>query len=702
MKPLFALLALALALSSLRAAAAPNVLVVIADDLGWGDVPWHGGVARMPNLDRLRRDGVELDRFYANPSCTPTRAAFLTGRAALRLGLREQIGPNQDGLALTEHLASETFRAAGYATALLGKWHLGSTSAARLPNSRGFDHFYGFLGAAVTYSTHLAEANGRLDWQRNGTALNEAGYTTDLIATEAIGLLRARDPAKPFFHVLSFNAPHTPLEAPDSLKASYPTLTGEAQTYAAMLESLDTNVGRVLAELDAQKIAADTLVLFFSDNGGAGQAPASNAPLRLAKGNVYEGGIRTPALARWPGVIAAGTTSAQFIAAADLFPTLAAAVGVTPRNSLAFDGANLWSELRGGTVRADRAFTIVSLANTAHFEGNWKLIRLAQRDELYDIAADPSETNNQLAAQSAVATRLRTAMDAAIARLTGPETPVPVSGTARLVNLATRAQIGGAAGTPIAGFVISGSPSTGSGPAASKRVLTRAVGPGLAAFGVTGALADPSLTLVSGATTIATNDNWLAADATTFSSVGAFALTSGGRDAALVANLAPGAYTAVVGTGAASGLVLLETYDADATASSAALVNASTRAFVGTGESVLIPGFVISGSGTVKVLLRAAGPALASFGVTGTVADPQIALFSSTSTTALATNDNWSTAANAAAISAAAASAGAFAFPSGSRDAALLVELSAGNYTATVSGVGNTTGTALVEIYTVP
>lgn len=271
---------------------------------------------------------------------------------------------------------------------------------------------------------------------------------------------------------------------------------------------------------------------------------------------------------------------------------------------------------------------------------------------------------------------------------------VGASGTARLINIATRAQVGGAAGTPIAGFVISG---TG-----NKSVLTRAVGPGLTAFGVTGALADPSIALVSGTVTTASNDNWLAADAATFTSVGAFALTAGSRDAALVSTLTPGSYTTPVGANNGTGITLLEVYDADSAASpTARLVNASTRAFVGTGESVLIPGFVISGSGTVRLLIRAAGPALAAFGVTGALADPQISLFSSLSPTALATNDNWSSATNAGAIAAAAASAGAFTFSSGSRDAALLVDLSAGSYTATVSGVGATTGTALVELYAV-
>lgn len=266
------------------------------------------------------------------------------------------------------------------------------------------------------------------------------------------------------------------------------------------------------------------------------------------------------------------------------------------------------------------------------------------------------------------------------------------SGTARLINIATRVALGGEAGTPIPGFVLSG---TG-----SKQMLVRAVGPTLTAFGVTGVLADPRLSLLSGNATVASNDNWLAADAATFTASGAFALTAASKDAALVTTLAPGAYTApVTATDGGSGVALLEVYDA-ATSSSVNVINASTRAFVGTGDSVLIPGFVVSGTGSLKLLIRAVGPTLTTFGVTGVLADPTITLYRGT--TALATNDNWSGATNAVEIAATAAAVGAFALPAGSRDAALVTTLPAGNYTAIVSGVGNTTGTALVELYVVP
>lgn len=275
---------------------------------------------------------------------------------------------------------------------------------------------------------------------------------------------------------------------------------------------------------------------------------------------------------------------------------------------------------------------------------------------------------------------------------TTPTPPVGTSGTARLINLATRAQVGGSAGTPIAGFVLSGS--------GSRKMLLRAVGPGLTGLGVTGALADPSLSLVAGSTTVASNDNWQAADSATFTATGAFGLTSGSKDAAVVATLTSGAYSGVVGAAGGSGVALLELYDAESSSASALnIVNASTRAYVGTGEQILIPGFVVSGSGSVKLLIRAAGPALTGVGVTGALADPQITLYSGTST--VATNDNWGSAANFSEIKAAANANGAFTFADNSKDAALLVTLQAGAYTASVSGVGATTGTALVEIYVV-
>ncbi len=271
-------------------------------------------------------------------------------------------------------------------------------------------------------------------------------------------------------------------------------------------------------------------------------------------------------------------------------------------------------------------------------------------------------------------------------------TVAPAPATARLISVATRARIGGAAGTPIAGFLLAG--------AGTKPLLLRAVGPGLAVFNVAGVLADPRLGLVRDGATLGGNDNWLGADAATMTATGAFALAAGSRDAALVTTLAAGLYsTPITATDGGAGVVLLETYDA-ATDRSPTLTAASTRAFAGTGDNVLIPAFIIGGTGSLRVLVRGIGPALAAFNITDALADPTITLYRDQ--TALATNDNWSAGANAAELAAAAASVGAFALAGGSRDAAIIATLPAGAYTAVLNGVGGTTGTALVEIYALP
>ena len=272
------------------------------------------------------------------------------------------------------------------------------------------------------------------------------------------------------------------------------------------------------------------------------------------------------------------------------------------------------------------------------------------------------------------------------------EAELGTTGTARLVNIATRAAVGGVAGSPIPGFVLNGT--------AERLMVVRAVGPTLSGFGVGGVLADPRFSLVRGGVIVASSDNWLAADTAAMATAGAFALTAGSKDAAIAVPLAPGAYTApVTAADGGSGVALLEVYDGS-TATTAAVLNASTRAYVGTGEGVLIPGFVIGGTGTLRLLIRAVGPGLAGFGVEGTLADPLLTLFGGS--TALATNDNWSLAANSAEIATTATAVGAFALAVGSKDAVILTTLTPGAYTAVVSGVGNATGTALVELYVVP
>ena len=484
----------------------------------------------MLNLDRLRQEGTELMRYYAAPLCSPSRASLHTGPSAVQLGIRDVFSARDDGLNVLEHLIPETFRAEGYQTALTGKWHLGS-SGAHLPTARGFDRFYGFLGGAISYYSHFGENTTRVDWQRDGTTLNETGYSTDLLRDEEIRLLRTRDPAKPFFHVVTLNAPHIPLEAPPELLANYPALSGDALTYAAMLESLDAGIGKILAELTAQRLDADTLVIFISDNGGPGNSVARNIPLRGAKSGVYEGGVRVPAILRWPGAIRAGATSDQFVSVQDLFPTVAVGVGVAPRSRLPLDGLNLWSILRGSAPSVDRSFTVVSTTDSAQFEGRWKLVERGNTHELYDVVGDPSETSNVAATQPAAASRLRAALTDTLDR----SLSAAAKGDARVTNLSARAAVGGAAGTPILGFVVAGG---------AKRLVVRGVGPALAGFGVVGVLADPILELRQGQTLVQTNDNSASSDAMAMTAGGAFALPAGSRDAALVLTFPPAAYTA--------------------------------------------------------------------------------------------------------------------------------------------------------------
>jgi hypothetical protein len=280
--------------------------------------------------------------------------------------------------------------------------------------------------------------------------------------------------------------------------------------------------------------------------------------------------------------------------------------------------------------------------------------------------------------------------------LTGPDPSQPVS---RIVNLAARAEVGAGANALIAGFVI--------GPGAPKNVLIRGIGPALASapFNVPGTLADPVLTVLgpdSSTRVAASNDNWIAGDASTFAATGAFSLASGSRDAALVAQLSPGSYTVqIAGSGTGLGVALVEIYDADPSSTSR-LVNTAVRAHVGTGANVLIPGLVVSPGASKTVLIRAVGPGIASppFNVAGTLAEPVLTLF--TGSQGVATNSSWNSATNATAIRDAARAVGAFTLSEGSRDSALLVTLPSGAYTIQVSGANNTTGIALVEVYEVP
>ena len=278
----------------------PNILIFLVDDLGWNDVGYHGSEIRTPRIDRLAREGVRLGRFYVTPICTSTRAGFLTGRSPMRYGLIYSVIQlwTNFGLPLDEHILPESFQAAGYATAMVGKWQLGHDHVRQLPFNRGFDHFYGLVHGPIDYFTHVVgfgpTVTGALDWQRNGRTVYEDGYATDLLAGEAIRLIETRDRGRPLLLYLAFNAAHSPLQAPQDLIDSYGEIDDpQRRIFAAMVESTDANIGSVLDALEREGIDDNTLVLFFSDNGSH-QTWGRTGPLRGGKGSVFEGGEALP------------------------------------------------------------------------------------------------------------------------------------------------------------------------------------------------------------------------------------------------------------------------------------------------------------------------------------------------------------------------------------------------------------------------
>lgn len=390
------LVCMMLALASpLAAGTGPNIVFMMVDDLGWDDVGYQGSDIKTPHIDALAGQGIELNRYYAFPLCSPTRVALLTGRSPIRQGVDTPIGPN-GGLPLDEHLLPETLRGAGYQTFLSGKWHLGIERVASHPYHRGFDHAYGHLGAAVDYFTHVWL--GGLDWHRNGQVVREEGYSTDLITEEAVRRIRTRDKSAPMFLYVAFNAPHTPLQAPPKYLDRYPGIANPSRRlYAAMVSAVDDGVGRILATIDSEGIAKDTLVVRVSDNGGNVRADASYTPFRGGKGSTFEGGIRVPGMIRWPAVLGGGTRLDQQFTAHDWFQTLTSAVGVTPGNSKPFDGVDMWPALKTGAA-VERGDTVIGIAGSyAIFREGWKLVEHRSRGSdratthLYRIDEDPSE-----------------------------------------------------------------------------------------------------------------------------------------------------------------------------------------------------------------------------------------------------------------------------------------------------------------------
>lgn len=400
-------------LTGLGASQKPNILFIVADDLGWKDVGFHGSDIRTPNLDKLATAGVKLEQFYAQPMCTPTRAALLTGRYPLRYGLQTGVIPTGAayGLATDEWLLPQALKDAGYSTAIIGKWHLGHADQKYWPRQRGFDYQYGPLIGEIDYFTH--ECEGKVDWYRNNKVVKEKGYSTTLLGNDAVKFLNEHDPAKPFYLYLAFNAPHTPYQAPPEYLDRYKQINDPSrQAYAGSITAMDDQVGRVVAALEARKLRANTLIVFMSDNGGTRNAlfagamadvskakiPCDNGPYREGKGMNYEGGTRVVAFVNWPGHIPAGRTVNEMIHVVDWYPTLSKLTGASVTNCKPLDGFDMWPTLSEGkpSPRTELVYNVEPF-RAAVRQGDWKLVWrtiLPSSVELYNIANDPSEKEN--------------------------------------------------------------------------------------------------------------------------------------------------------------------------------------------------------------------------------------------------------------------------------------------------------------------
>ena len=404
---------LSILVSAARAAgeARPNIIVILADDMGWADLGQDGSKIDTPNLDRLAKQGVKLTRFYASAAmCSPTRAALLTGRYPHSVGMPELASQSARGkvpvLALSHAAVTipEALQPAGYRSVAVGKWHLGF-GANDGPRHHGFDEFWGSLLGTPMY------------WQVKGTMHNDTpievkgDHYTDLLTEKAIEYLRRDIRAdRPLFMYLAYNAPHYPLEAPAELIYKYRRRfpdRGLFAVYAAMIDQLDQGIGRVLATLDELKVADNTLVIFTADNGPSAEinsygpegADFSNGPLRGFKFGAHEGGVRVPFIARWTGRIPAGAVRDTPAITMDILPTLMDALKLKPAADHEIHGASILPLLRGESFARNGALHWENQHNAAVLAGDWKLVhRYYQKPQLFRPAEDIGE-DRDLAAQ---------------------------------------------------------------------------------------------------------------------------------------------------------------------------------------------------------------------------------------------------------------------------------------------------------------
>ncbi len=406
-----ALVGAALALSPralFAAGAKPNIVFILADDMGFADIGCYGRPdVKTPNVDSLAADGTRFLQAYANSAvCSASRTALMTGRYQyrLRVGLEEPISTNATfhvGLPPDHPSLPSLLKKAGYNTALVGKWHLGFLPEFS-PQKSGYDHFYGYRSGGVDYYSHKA-SNHKLDLWDGDVTVDQHGYLTDLLGARSVELIGdfARE-KKPFLLSLHFSAPHWPWEAPgdeaESRRLESRTLTssdsGTQATYVRMIEAMDTQIGKVLDAIKTAGIAGDTIVIFTSDNGG--ERFADTWPFTGRKTELLEGGLRIPAIIRWPGHVPAGKTTDQVAIHMDWLPTLLAAAGTAPDPAYPSDGIDLLPVLTATAPLMPRKlfWRFKANAQRAARDGDYKVLKIAGNSFLFDVVADPMERAN--------------------------------------------------------------------------------------------------------------------------------------------------------------------------------------------------------------------------------------------------------------------------------------------------------------------
>lgn len=390
----------------------PNMVFILADDLGWADIGYHDSGIRTPHLDRLAAEGVRLNRHYVYPTCSPTRVALLSGRFPSRFGVLGPLGSTTkmrgDDALLTRGLGE-----LGYRTHISGKWHIGETPEHR-PLGYGFDTSYGYLRGQIDPYTHRYKFGDHATWHRNDEFVEEEGHVTDLITAEAVRIIESAG-EKPFFLYVAHHSPHYPLNEPPKWIAPYEETIDDVwrRHFAAAVTHLDDGVGRIVEALQRTGLRENTLIVFSSDNGGqqnwsapetqyngryaAHTTLGNNRPLRGWKGDPYEGGIRVPAFVNWPGRIPAGRVFETPTHVVDWLPTLIRAAGGDPAQCGEAEGIDLWATLLGrSTDLPPRLMYWKTPSASALRQGDWKLIqhRGAGRSELFNLEDDPLEKDD--------------------------------------------------------------------------------------------------------------------------------------------------------------------------------------------------------------------------------------------------------------------------------------------------------------------